>query len=255
MKIKIHPIPAFSDNYIWTLQNQSHAVVVDPGDATAVTSYLNNHNLNLAAILITHHHYDHVDGLVELQTQWDCPVFAPKDERIPGNLTVVSDKASVKIEQLKLKFKVLFTPGHTLTHICYLNKDMLFCGDTLFSLGCGRMFEGTAEQFSSSLNQLKQLNDDTKVYCTHEYTESNWRFAQEVNPKNQKLNTFKTLLDEKRKQGLPSLPSTMAVEKSLNPFLNCSDPTIVSAVSGHFNQQPNTASETFALLRHWKDNF
>lgn len=255
MTIKIHPIPAFNDNYIWTLHDQQHAVVVDPGDATVTAQYIKKHQLNLIAILITHHHYDHVDGLVELQKQWNCPVYAPNDDRIPGQLTTVENGDQIIIKELNLKLNVLFTPGHTLTHICYHDNNKLFCGDTLFSLGCGRMFEGTAEQFHSSLKTLKHLNAKTKVYCTHEYTESNYQFAQTVIPSNNELTKFKAELDSKRQKGLPSIPSTMAIEQSINPFLNCENQCVISAVSQKFNHKPNSEAETFAMLRRWKDNF
>ncbi len=255
MTIKIHPIKAFSDNYIWILHNEQHAVVVDPGDDSPVESYLSQHKLTLTDILITHHHYDHVDGLVALQNKWQCTVYAPEDVRIPGQCTPVGAGDKVTIESLKLIFNVLFTPGHTLTHICYHDEGKLFCGDTLFSLGCGRMFEGTAEQFNSSLNQLKQLNDETKVYCTHEYTSSNWEFAFATMPNKQALNEFKNALDLKRKKGQPSLPSTLSTEKFMNPFLNCDLFEVVQNLENKFDVKIISDSQAFGLLRQWKDSF
>lgn len=255
MTIKIHPIKAFSDNYIWTLHNDKLAVVVDPGDPLVVEEYLSQHQLSLLGILITHHHYDHVDGLVALQEQWDCPVYAPRDERIPGRLITVKQGDVVYFDALSLHFNVLFTPGHTVSHICYHDDNKLFCGDTLFSLGCGRMFEGTATQFHKALSLLKTLPDTTHVYCTHEYTDSNWHFANHVLPNNPQLQAFKESLDRKRAQHLPSLPSNMAIEKALNPFLNCDQAELQQTLASKFNQTIDSAHQAFGLLRLWKDQY
>lgn len=255
MTIKIHPIKAFNDNYIWTLHDDHYAVVVDPGDPHVVLEYLSQHQLSLVGILITHHHYDHVDGLVALQEQWDCPVYAPNDERIPGRITTVKQGDVIRFDALSLCFNALFTPGHTLTHICYHDDDNLFCGDTLFSLGCGRMFEGTAAQFYNALSLLKNLPDAIHVYCTHEYTESNWQFANHVRPNDSQLQAFKKSLDAKRSQQLPSLPSTLATEKALNPFLHCDQADLQKILAQKFNQTIESPEQAFGLLRHWKDHF
>ena len=166
MTLCIHPIPAFQDNYIWTIHNETNAIVVDPGESAPVENYLAKHQLKLQAILITHHHHDHINGVESLLQQWNCDVYGPADSRIQCKYIRVKEQDLVAIDALKLNFKVIETPGHTLTHICYFNDKWLFSGDTLFSIGCGRMFEGTAEMYVESLQKLKQLDAETALYCT-----------------------------------------------------------------------------------------
>ena len=255
MSLTIHPIPAFSDNYLWIIHDDEHAVVVDPGDAKPVLNYLQQRGLKLTDVLITHHHYDHIDGVHELINACSCRVYAPKDDRLNFTHHVVKEGDVVHLSSLNLSFEVLETPGHTLTHVCYVDHSRLFCGDTLFSGGCGRMFEGTPEIFVNSLNKIKSLPDEIKVYCTHEYTESNLRFARLADPQNTALaNHLKTVKDW-RQQGRPSLPTDLSLERQINPFLRTHHPEVQKSVSQHWNQACDDPVSCFALLRKWKDNF
>ncbi len=255
MSIQITPIPAFNDNYIWLLHNEKHAVAVDPGDAEPVNKFLADNNLQLIQILITHHHWDHVNGLEELQTMWSCEVFSPRDERVPGNLTHVDEGDLVYLPELDIKLSVLSTPGHTSTHICYYNDQWLFCGDTLFSMGCGRMFEGTPEQFNTSLEKLKKLSPDTQVYCTHEYTLSNIDFALSIEPNNKEMVVLKAEIRNKRQNNQPSLPTTMKRETQLNPFLRTEDASFRQLLSDIRKVNINDKVTCFAMLRRLKDHF
>lgn len=255
MTNKIIPIPAYQDNYIWILHNDQHAWVVDPGDAAPVQRYLDQHGLSLCGILITHHHWDHVNGLEQLQEQHDCPAYAPNDDRIPGQLTRVTEGDVVKVPELNLQFHVLETPGHTLTHICYHNDTGLFCGDTLFSMGCGRMFEGTPEVYLDSLDKLKSLPPETRVYCTHEYTTTNVTFARTVDPNNERLKKYADQVAATRQQNHPTLPTILQREMQLNPFLRTHESTIQEAVTQQFQHTVTDAVSCFAGLRQWKDQF
>jgi hydroxyacylglutathione hydrolase len=255
MKINITAIPAYQDNYIWIIHNDKYAVVVDPGLAAPVMEYLNQHDLILTQILITHHHWDHVNGLNELQAAWGCVVYAPIDSRIPGKLTHVKEGHLVEIAELKLSFKVIETPGHTLTHICYFNEEYLFCGDTLFSMGCGRMFEGNATQYVDSLNKIKSLPPEIKVYCTHEYTLNNIDFALSIEPDNDALRQKKQHVELMRHKGLPSLPVLLSDELTLNPFLKTNQSFMQTIFKKTFNMETVDEVTCFAMLRKSKDNF
>ncbi len=255
MTIKIIPIPAYNDNYIWLLHDHKNAAVIDPGLAEPVEQYLTVNNLTLSQILITHHHWDHVNGIEALQAHWQCPVYAPADNRIPGDLTVVDATRQVHLEQFDLNLEVLATPGHTLTHICYYNEQWLFCGDTLFSMGCGRMFEGTAEQFVASLHKLKALHPDTLVYCTHEYTLSNIDFALSIDPNNTAIKSLQKSVQELRQKGIPSLPVKLQQELDLNPFLRTHQPSFQDLVAKQFNCNIEDQISCFAKLRQAKDQF
>lgn len=245
------PISAFNDNYIWLLHNGKQAVVVDPGDAAVVEQQLIKRQLSLTTILITHHHHDHIGGVVELQKKWRCVVYAPDDKRIDGNLTTVSEGQTVQLNQPNCELKVIDLPGHTSSHIGFYNHQWLFCGDALFSLGCGRMFEGDAEQFYGSLQKIKQLNPKTLIFAGHEYTESNLDFALHLEPNNQALLKFRKQLKQIRTENRPSLPSTLAFELSNNPFLRCDEPTMQQAISKTKQQDV----KTFAMMRQLKDSF
>lgn len=255
MSLTIHPIPAFSDNYLWIMHDEVHAVVVDPGDAKPVLDYLQQHQLKLTDVLITHHHYDHIDGVNALIEACDCQVYAPADERLNFNHLTVREGDVVSLESLQLNFEVLETPGHTLTHVCYVDHNKLFCGDTLFSGGCGRMFEGTPEMFVNSLNKISGLPGHIKVYCTHEYTLSNLRFARQAEPENTALKQHEQTVKQWRMAKRPSLPSSLSLELQINPFLRTHHPTVQKRVIQHWNQACDDPVSCFALLRKWKDNF
>ena len=257
--IKIYPLPAFNDNYIWIIHNQDQAVVVDPGDALPVLRYLDDNNLQLATILITHHHNDHVGGNTALLEKFSVPVYGPANESISTLTHRISEGTEIQINELSLSLRVLDTPGHTAGHIVYYGtingKSVLFCGDTLFVCGCGRIFEGTAPQMYASLQKLVNLPDATLVYSTHEYTLDNINFSRTVDPKNKSLENFEIKMKQLRHRGNPTLPSSIATEKANNPFLRCDQPEIISSVSNHINQALSDPAEVFAALRQWKNTF
>jgi hydroxyacylglutathione hydrolase len=232
MKLDITPIPALKDNYIWMISSSEKklAIVVDPGEAKPVLTVLNQNNLSLAGILVTHHHWDHTDGIPELLKNYDVPVYGPglKSGVISTALT---------------DFTVLEIPGHTLDHIAFVGLGGVFCGDTLFCAGCGKVFEGTYEQMYESLLKLKHLPDETLVYCGHEYTQSNLKFAKVVESNNPNFNLQKTA------------PSTIKLEKLTNPFLRCEEFAVREAVEKQAGRKLNTALEVFTELRKWKDKF
>ncbi|QDL54868.1 hydroxyacylglutathione hydrolase [Rhodoferax aquaticus] len=255
--MKLIPLPAFDDNYIWMLHDGQGALVVDPGDAQPVLEALAHHALQLAGILVTHHHADHTGGVNTLRDATGAQVFGPAHERMPEPLRRLS--ADDRVELLGCAFKVLDVPGHTAGHIAYYSEDvnghpLVFCGDTLFSGGCGRLFEGTAQQLNASLTQLAALPDDTVVCCTHEYTLSNLKFALEVEPQNISLQQYQHHCKELRAQGLPTLPSTIALEKCINPFLRC-DRAVIQASAHRFDAAAVQRDGVFATLRQWKNQY
>src|SRR3982750_4843789 len=217
--LRIVPLRAFKDNYVWTLRNATHAAVVDPGEARPVLDYLAGEKLRLAAILATHHHPDHVGGIAELVEKFRVPVFGPKNEPIPTLTQPVSEGDRVSIPELDVSFSVLDIPGHTRAHVAYYGAGALFCGDTLFSCGCGRLFEGTAEQMYASLAKFAALPGDTLVYCAHEYTLANLRFARAAEPNNESIDMREAQARAALAGGNPSLPSTIQSELASNPFL------------------------------------
>ncbi|MFT3955292.1 MAG: hydroxyacylglutathione hydrolase [Piscinibacter sp.] len=251
-------LPAFTDNYIWMLHDGSNAVVVDPGDAAPVQAALDARQLALAAILVTHHHGDHVGGVDALRSRLQGPVYGPRRENIPMPFTPLAD--GERIDVLGLPFTVIDVPGHTAGHIAYFHDGgageapILFCGDTLFSGGCGRLFEGTADQMHASLSRLAALPGDTRVCCAHEYTLSNLKFARAVEPGNQALSRYHAQCEALRARGEPTLPSRMAVEREINPFLRCEVPEVVGSAlaQGASGEQ---APAVFAALRRWKNEF
>ena len=217
--LKIRPIPAFQDNYIWLIQNGNHVAVVDPGDAAPVISTLQNENLTLDAILITHHHNDHIGGVQSLLKEYQTQVFAPTNEHFDFTHQAVRENDLIQLPNLKLNLSVIDIPGHTNGHVAYYGLNHLFCGDTLFGGGCGRLFEGTYEQLFNSLNKLAALPDETLIYCAHEYTEHNLRFASLVDSKNLALINRIAITRKVRASNKPSLPSSIGLEKETNPFL------------------------------------
>ncbi len=255
MSLHIKPISAFEDNYIWVIHNNKTAVLVDPGEAPPALNFLKKNNLKLTDILITHHHYDHINGVEDLLAMYACTVYAPKDHRITFNHEPVKENDLINLSDLGVELKVTETPGHTLSHICYHNSDWLFCGDTLFSMGCGRMFEGTPEQFVDSLHKLKQLPDGLMVYCTHEYTLSNLAFALSLEPKYQALLKYQDKVANLRQLQQPSLPTLLQFEKSMNPFLRFDTPSIQKIISEKAQTTINSDVDCFAHMRRLKDIF
>jgi hydroxyacylglutathione hydrolase len=251
------PLPAFADNYIWMVHDGHRAVVVDPGDAQPVMQTLQQSGLQLDAILITHHHEDHVGGVDELRNATGARVYGPAGEDMPEPLQRLG--AGDRVHALGLDFLVLDVPGHTAGHIAFYCASMdgaplLFCGDTLFSGGCGRLFEGTPAQMLASLDQLAALPGNTRVCCTHEYTLSNLRFARTVEPSNQALQRYSSECEGKRARQLPTLPSMIALERDINPFLRSRQPAVIEAVQA-FNASAQDETAIFAALREWKNQF
>lgn len=253
------PLPAFSDNYIWLLHNGKQALVVDPGDAAPVQAALQALQLQLQAILVTHHHADHVGGVDALRDATGALVYGPAFEVLPE--PVVRVDAATQLHLLGMRWRVLEVPGHTAGHIAWYcepagQAPILFCGDTLFSGGCGRLFEGTAEQMYASLQQLAQLPQNTRVACAHEYTVSNLKFACEVEPSNTALLQYRAHCEALRQQQRPTLPSTLAQELAINPFLRCD---VKQVVQSALRFRPNTPTEqpasVLATLREWKNAF
>lgn len=271
--LRIAAIPAFADNYIWMIHDGIEALVVDPGDAGPVFKALAAHSLRLSGILVSHHHLDHVGGVAALREAFSVPVYGPALEVLPEPCTRVSEGESLTL--LGRQFQVLEVPGHTAGHIAFYlaqpnenEAPALFCGDTLFSAGCGRLFEGTPAQMHQSLQKLAALPADTRVFCTHEYTLSNLRFARHIEPDNEALLAYQAWCLAQRELGLPTLPSTLALELRINPFLRCSEATVVAAVAAHSSSgtpaQPASgicaeaaasAIDTFSRLRQWKNDF
>lgn len=258
--LHIEPVRAFKDNYLWVFHNpgQREAVVVDPGDAAPVQAYLANAGLKLTAILVTHHHADHIGGVSELQQHWQVPVYGPHSSRIPQVTHSLRDGDEIAL--LGTRFRILEVPGHTLEHIAYFaekaeGSPLVFCGDTLFAAGCGRMFEGTPPMMYASLQKLAHLPANTRVYCTHEYTLSNLNFAKAVLGESSALQARCTTEQRKRDQDHPTLPSTMALELQTNPFLRCEDPVVLQALSQKQGLQEQDPATVFGALRRWKDQF
>jgi len=251
--VTVVPVAAFKDNYVWTLRNASHAAVVDPGEARPVLDYLQREGLRLAAILATHHHPDHVGGIAELRRAFDVPVYGPKNEPIATLTRPVSEGDRVALPELDVEFSVLDIPGHTRAHIAYYGAGALFCGDTLFACGCGRVFEGTPEQMVRSLDKLAALPDDTKVYCGHEYTLANIGFAKEVEPDNAALVKREQRDRQLRAQGKPTLPSRLGDEKATNPFLRCREPAVIESANKYLGSRAADPVRVFAAIREWKN--
>ncbi|WP_342128673.1 hydroxyacylglutathione hydrolase [Hydrogenophaga sp. OTU3427] len=254
----LHPIPAFNDNYIWALQVGTQALVVDPGEASGVLDYLRTRGLTLAAILITHHHADHTGGVAELRAATGAAVYGPVAEPMPEPLTRLDEGDQVEV--LGLRFEVMHVPGHTAGHIAYHCADidgapLLFCGDTLFSGGCGRLFEGTPAQMLDSLDRLAALPAQTRVCCTHEYTLSNLRFALAVEPDNADLASYAAHCTALRQRNLPTLPSSMGQERLINPFLRSRQPGITAAMRQRAANAALDETGVFATLREWKNTF
>jgi hydroxyacylglutathione hydrolase len=256
--LNVRPVRAFSDNYIWLIESPrrpNHVVAVDPGEAAPVFAELKRRDLTLAGILLTHHHPDHIGGVPELVRERQVPVIGPNDARITTRTCTVTDEQRCELTDLGLSFETLEVPGHTVSHIAFWGHGALFCGDTLFSAGCGRMFEGTATQMNESLNRLRELPPETQVFCGHEYTAANLRFALTVDPDNTAALEYQSSVARIRAVGEPSLPSTLSLEIRVNPFLRCDNPTIRAAAEQRAGKALDEPAEVFAVLRAWKDEF
>jgi len=255
--LTISPIPAFDDNYIWILHQHGNknCVVVDPGDEDPVLDYLRAQQLNLEAILITHHHFDHTAGIEGLVRETGADVYGPANEKIPELQFPLKEPDQFELQQSGLGFRVLDVPGHTRGHIAYLIEDVLFSGDCLFAAGCGRLFEGTAEQMYQSISKLSNLPDATRVYCAHEYTEANLKFALAVENNNPDIaNRLQQVMSD-RANNKSTIPTTIALEKLTNPFMRCHLKPLKEAAKSYSGEQPGSESETFSTIRRWKDSF
>lgn len=261
--IDVLPVPAFNDNYLWLFHppEQEQACVVDPGDAEPVLARLAELQLDLAAIFVTHHHADHTGGLRRLLEVFDVPVYGPDSAKIP--LISHPLKEGERVALFGLDFRVLEIPGHTLDHIAFYTQEaatvtgepVLFCGDTLFAAGCGRLFEGDAAMLQRSLAKLAALDPATQLFCAHEYTLSNLRFARAVSPDDAAVAQRQAQAEALRARGQPTLPSSIALERATNPFLRCREPDIVAAVQAWSGQVLESESAVLGALRAWKDGF
>jgi hydroxyacylglutathione hydrolase len=250
-------LPAFEDNYLWLLHDGRQALAVDPGDAAPVCAALEQGALELAGILVTHHHADHVGGLKALLARHPAPVFGPADDRLPVPVQTVAD--GERLSLLGLSLQVLEVPGHTATHVAYYTEPageapLLFCGDTLFSAGCGRLFEGTPAQMLHSLERLSALPGDTRVCCAHEYTLSNLRFARAVEPDNAALAAYEAQCQATRAAGRPTVPAQLERERAINPFLRWQAPAVRAAALAHGAPSDDPVA-VFAAIRQWKNEF
>ena len=250
----LQALPAFADNYIWVLRDGAgRALVVDPGDAQPVLDAVGA-GPPPHAVLLTHHHHDHIGGVAALRARWPgLPVFAPQDDRIDAGASVVED--GQVFDAGPWRFRVLAVPGHTRSHVAYHGEGLLFCGDTLFSLGCGRLFEGTPAQMLASLRRLAALPGDTRVCCGHEYTLANAAFARAVDPLNPHLRQRADEARTARAEGRPTVPVSMASERACNPFLRSEAPAVRAAIAGHLGRAPHDDADAFGALRLWKDGF
>jgi len=257
MTIILKPLPSLSDNYIWVIINtiNSTAVIIDPGAAAVCVNYLKQQNIRPVAILATHRHWDHVDGIERLVQKYDIPVFGPATEYIPCLTKPLTSNDSFSIPELKLDFQVMDLSGHTAGHIGYLTDNMLFCGDTLFSAGCGRLYDGTAEQLHATIQRIAKLPPETTIYCGHEYTLDNLRFAQAVEPDNAAVQSRVEEVEALRAKNLPSLPSSLENEMRYNPFLRTDKENIMKTVAQHSGQKIDNSEDCFRYLRLLKDRF
>jgi hydroxyacylglutathione hydrolase len=255
--MKIEAIPTLQDNYVWAVHNGHSAILVDPGEAGPILSWLTDRGMTARAILVTHHHHDHVGGISRLLGHFSIPVYGPA--RGAAKTLATNEGETLNFSDIGLNFKIIETPGHTLDHVCYVGQDIqneqlhLFCGDTLFSCGCGRLFEGTPAEMYASLTRLAQLPDETQIYCAHEYTLANIAFALEVEPDNPELLARHNEALSLRKRGFATLPISMRTERSTNPFLRCDLPVLIEAASQHVKNRLKAGAQTFAAIRAWKD--
>lgn len=248
IKLNITGIRALKDNYIWMIRkiDSDQVIIVDPGEEEPVIAVLEKFHLKLSGILITHHHWDHSNGAAGLQDKYNIPVYWSKEREADEE---------VSFSDLKLLFRVLHIPGHTLDHVAYYGYDSLFCGDTLFTGGCGRIFEGTASQMYASLTKIINLPENTQIYCGHEYTQANLKFAKIIEPENTDLSERIRKTDLLREQGLPTVPALLSEEKKTNPFLRCHISSVIKAVENYVGEKLSDPVKVFEALRNWKNSF
>lgn len=255
---KLTPLPAFDDNYIWVIESptDSSIAVVDPGDAEVVERYLTDSNRTLSAILVTHHHRDHTGGVDQLKSRYSVPVYGSSESKFPGVTNPLSDGDSITLFGATISIKAV--PAHTLDHIAYLvdcKTPQLFCGDTLFLAGCGRLFEGDAHQMQQAMDYFASLADNTEVYCTHEYSLANLAFAKAADPENIEIDQTITRCEQLRAANQPTLPSSIALEKKINPYMRTREAALVASASEYAQQTLSAGVETLAALREWKNSF
>jgi hydroxyacylglutathione hydrolase len=255
MNTEVFGLPAFEDNYIWCLRRGETVAVVDPGDAAPVFRYLAESGNRLCAILITHHHRDHTGGIAELTARYPVPVFAPAAEAIAGTTQPLAGGDHVALPDLGVEFEVLDVAGHTRGHLAYYRRGALFCGDTVFGCGCGRLFEGTAAQLHDALTRIAALPAETLIYSAHEYTASGIRFARAVEPGNAAIDVRGQEVARLRGLGLPTVPFTLAEELTTSPFLRCREPEIAAAAGQRLGHDPTSELDVFTALREWRDRF
>jgi hydroxyacylglutathione hydrolase len=255
--VNVITIPSFNDNYIWLIKDSQsqHCIVVDPGDATPVLEMVKSQSLIVDAIIITHKHYDHIDGVETLLSVLgeDIKLYS-KNKLFPQSIEVQENQTLHFFEE-RFSLKVMEVPGHTLDHVVYYSEKLLFCGDTLFSGGCGRVFEGSHQQMFHALSRLANLPEDTKVYCAHEYTENNLTFAYAIEPKNKALLNYIQQVAKKRQLGLPTIPSNIGLEKTINPFLRCEQVELIDHLQNQLAMPLVAGLDTFTALRTYKDSF
>jgi hydroxyacylglutathione hydrolase len=247
------PLPAFDDNYLWVLHDDRHALAIDPGDPVPLIEFLDAQHLALTAVLITHHHRDHTGGNTALRQRYDCAIYAPENPRIPGTTHILRDGDVLALAEPRARFDIVATPGHTLDHISYVGEGVLFCGDTVFGCGCGKLFEGTPGIMAASLDRILALPDATRVCCAHEYTLSNIDFAKTIDGDNPALLERERADRDSRARGRPTLPSTLALEKATNPFLRFHDRDMVDFARHALNRPDPNAAEVFGAIRAAKD--
>ncbi len=254
--LTVYPITAFDDNYIWLIGNQQHSqvAIVDPGDGERVVAYCQSHGLIPAAILITHHHSDHTGGIAAITQHYEIPVYGPARENIRGVTHPLKGGEQITISEIEAKFQVIDTPGHTAGHVIYYGHQLLFCGDTLFAGGCGRLFEGSAAQMQHAMETIRALPEKTLIYCAHEYTLANLAFARVAEPKNDAITQRQQQVQQLRAEKKATVPSLLSVEKQTNPFLRWDNPALIKAASNYSKSVLSNPVDVFATVRKWKDD-